>query len=180
MNENNNSDDKLENHIQDYLNKLISECIEKNEKIQILDTKIKTLTERLHSCAELVSIINNTYDNYKNPQSIAWNREHGVHYVLHHMSENWTKTRVPIWEVLLSFLNKEYLSNIFEIGANIGANLLAIKHLLGDIELDGCEINDLACKVCCYRNFNIKKTDILEMKFEKQYDLIFLEVFLYT
>jgi hypothetical protein len=104
-------------------------------------------------------------------QDKAWFGKHGFRYIIHHLDENWERTRLPIWETLLSLIPQT--SSACEFGANIGANLKAIRRLRPDIVLAGIELNPIAVELLREENFAAKQGSIADTDLGEQFDLVF-------
>jgi len=62
---------------------------------------------------------------------------------------------------------------ILELGANIGLNLLALKHLIPNCETTGVEINDRAAELLKHTGSDVIHGSIEEVEIIAEYDLVF-------
>lgn len=150
---------------------------EKQVHISVLQKQAAKYGDRINVLTDMVK---NAYDfmmgdenkTYSTPQERVWNSEHGFRYVVHHMTEDWKVSRVPIWEKLIQ--NVLDCQSILEMGCNIGANLKAIRYLNPSIALSGIEINPHAVEILKEENFHeIFCGSIIDFDTTKTYDLVF-------
>jgi len=110
-----------------------------------LDRMAQKYGSRIDVLADLIGSIlypESSRDAVRTDQEAAWSSKHGFRYVVHHLGEDWKKTRVPLWTVLLEQMPE--VQSVVEFGCNIGANLKALHHLDPSLELAGVEINQFA------------------------------------
>ncbi|MBF0233064.1 MAG: pseudaminic acid biosynthesis-associated methylase [Desulfamplus sp.] len=84
-------------------------------------------------------------DLYKTEQESFWAGEFGDSYVSRNSDPNNIPCRVTYFAKILA--RTRGVRQVLEIGANIGHNFLAIKHLLPECMFTGIEINDHAIKM---------------------------------
>lgn len=105
------------------------------------------------------------------PQERAWFGKHGFRYIIHHMGENWEQTRVPFWTEIFSILPA--VTSVCEFGANIGANLKAIRSIKPETDLAGIEVNPVACNILTQEGFHATQGSIAEVELGRKFDLVF-------
>jgi pseudaminic acid biosynthesis-associated methylase len=81
-------------------------------------------------------------NKYKTEQEIFWIEEFGDEYIKRNSSQDLFASNLKFFSKALKSVNE--LKSCFEIGANIGLNLKAIKMLYPNIKLEGIEINKKA------------------------------------
>jgi pseudaminic acid biosynthesis-associated methylase len=65
------------------------------------------------------------------------------------------------------------IRSIYEIGANVGLNLDAIKRLSAKIDISGCEINEGATATAVSRGHKVEHSSIFDLQIDRQFDLVF-------
>lgn len=78
--------------------------------------------------------------NYKSEQEKFWAGQFGQEYIKRNSSEQLVYSKVAMWSRMLK--SASGIESIRELGCNIGINLLALKKLNPQIELQGYEINE--------------------------------------
>jgi hypothetical protein len=138
-----------------------------------LRTIVKKNETRLDSLIHMVGALymRDAQEGSYTPQEKAWFGKHGFRYIIHHLDEDWERTRVPVWETLLGLIPQT--SSVCEFGANIGANLKAIRHLRPDITLMGIELNPVAVELLRGENLPAKQGSIANADLGEQFDLVF-------
>jgi pseudaminic acid biosynthesis-associated methylase len=108
-----------------------------------------------------------------------WNGEFGKDYVTRNLPDGKTMTgRIDLWSKILTTLKPDNLSDVLEIGSNIGLNLRAIS-LLSAAELYAVEPFKEALDICVVDNIVKKEhafhTSAFETKMfnNNQIDLVF-------
>jgi pseudaminic acid biosynthesis-associated methylase len=105
-------------------------------------------------------------------QEAAWSGQHGFRYVVHHLSEDWKKTRVPLWSKLLEQMPG--VQSVAEFGCNIGANLKALHHINPSLDLAGVEINRFAVDMLKREGIcAVQQGSIATVDFGRKFDLVF-------
>ena len=106
-------------------------------------------------------------------QADAWTNAHGMKYVVHHLKEDWQKSRVEKWRQILSHFPDA--TSCFEIGCNIGTNLRTIRHCRPEAVVSGLEINPYAAlEAEKISNGDVFLGEIASHDFKhEQYDLVF-------
>ncbi|MDC3024136.1 pseudaminic acid biosynthesis-associated methylase [Alphaproteobacteria bacterium] len=109
----------------------------------------------------------------KNEQEKFWSGDFGDHYIKRNSIENILPSKIYFFSKIFNHLGK--IDSCLELGANVGANLLAINKIRPEIKLKGLEINDLAYESLenlgiCTETF---KTSLLNFKKKQIADLSF-------
>ena len=109
---------------------------------------------------------------YKTDQEIFWAGKFGDEYISRNKSRNQISANVALWTEILSHIDK--VDSFFELGCNIGLNLLALKEINPSFKLGGVEINRQAYQIAKKSNFGEVILDsILNPLPKKSYDLCF-------
>jgi len=108
-----------------------------------------------------------------NEQQEFWSGEYGKKYILRNSLKNKVKNNLGIFSKI--FNNKQPPKDCLEFGANIGANLVALKSLYPNINAHGVEINNLAYRelVKILGKKNSYNQSIESFNVKKKYDLVF-------
>ncbi|MDR2441283.1 MAG: hypothetical protein LBE12_18125 [Planctomycetaceae bacterium] len=82
-------------------------------------------------------------NKYKTPQEEFWGTEFGCEYI----ERNKVSDRIiGNTRLLVQILSRtRNVKSVLELGANVGQNLFAIRHLLPNVEIAAVEINSMAC-----------------------------------
>ena len=111
---------------------------------------------------------------YKTQQEEFWAGEFGTEYVERNTYEELVPKNVYEWS---NIINKTIgIKSCVEFGANIGANLKALKVLLPNLEVSAVEINKTACDTYLSKFLskkNIYNQSVFDFKSDKKYDLTF-------
>ena len=112
--------------------------------------------------------------SYKTPQEEFWAGEFGTEYI----KRNTYEYLLPIYTYEWAKITDKALTinSCIEFGANIGANLKAIKTLFPKIELSAVEINKKASEEYLSKFIekdNLHNKSILDFNSDKKYDLTF-------
>ena len=156
---------------------MIIKIIKKGLGINKLERKLSKLNDRCNALSDLLYYHdkyfhkNDIEESNNNLQEETWGGIHGYRYVMHHLSENWEKTRISQWKEILCKIPE--VNSFFELGANIGANLLAIRNINSTASISGIEINPLAVRICKEREFDVSEKSIIGYESEKKYDFVF-------
>lgn len=135
---------------------------------------LKLFARRLNTVGDLVGGLyaEKAGVTYGTAQERAWAGQHGFLYVLAHLEENWRKTRVPFWKMILD--ETPDIRSACEFGCNIGANLKAIKEVRPSLKLAGVEISPVACEVLRKEALGeIRNASIIDVDLEQKFDLVF-------
>jgi pseudaminic acid biosynthesis-associated methylase len=108
-----------------------------------------------------------------NEQQIFWVGEFGKKYSSRNSLKNLVKNNLGLFSKI--FNNKLPPKDCLEFGANIGANLVALKSLYPNINIHGVEINNLAYKklVKILDKKNSYNQSIESFNLKKKFDLVF-------
>lgn len=105
-------------------------------------------------------------------QEAVWSSKHGFRYVVHHLSEDWKTTRVPLWAKILDQMPG--IQSAAEFGCNIGANLKALHQLNGSLDLAGVEINRFAVDILQREGIcEVQQDSAATVDFGRKFDLVF-------
>ena len=108
-----------------------------------------------------------------NEQQMFWAGKFGEEYSTRNSLKNLLKNNLGLFSKI--FNNKLPPKDCLEFGANIGANLVALKSLYPNMSIHGVEINDLAYKelVKTLGKKNSFNQSIESFNGKKKYDLVF-------
>ena len=110
---------------------------------------------------------------YNNPQEEFWAGEFGDQYLIRNkITPDILSSRIANWAKMLKNINPKP-KTILELGCNIGANLLALKTLLPNVNIEAVEINKKAADIASKTGCKIYNTSILNFKSNTKYDLCF-------
>ena len=111
-------------------------------------------------------------EDYRTKQESFWAGEFGDEYVTRNRGEILIASNLSLFSQM--FARAAKIGSVLELGANIGLNLRALKHLLPDAKLGAVEINENAVqelegwgKATVYHN------SILEFAPQGQWDFVF-------
>ena len=109
-----------------------------------------------------------------NEQQVFWSGEFGKKYILRNSLKNLVKNNLGLFSKI--FNNKLPPKDCLELGANIGANLVALKSLYPNMNIHGVEINNLAYKelVKTLGKKNSFNQSIESFNGKKKYDDVFI------
>ena len=112
---------------------------------------------------------------YKTEQESFWAGSFGNDYIKRNSDNSLVATNLNFLSNALS--KSEILKTCIEFGSNVGNNLVALKYLLPDIELNAIEINPLASEKLkeIIPEGNIFKESILEFEPIKKFDLVLIK-----
>lgn len=65
------------------------------------------------------------------------------------------------------------IRSVYEVGANVGLNLDALKLLRPSLKLSGCDINAKAVELCVSKGYDVEQRSLYELNITKKYDLVF-------
>jgi spore coat polysaccharide biosynthesis protein SpsF len=152
------------------LNKQVADLQAENKRVSRLATKSD---ERLTALIDMVGSLymDGADTSGMTAQERAWFGKHGFRYIIHHMGEDWEKTRLPIWQLILPLIPD--VTSVCEFGANIGANMKAIRHLRPDLIVHGVEVNPVACRLLRGEGFDAKQDSIAEVALDRKFDIVF-------
>ena len=110
---------------------------------------------------------------FKTEQEEFWSTEFGNNYILRNADQSLVTSNLSLFSEVFS--NCSGIKSVFEIGPNIGLNLIAINSLLYSAELSAVEINSTAFAELKKLSF-IKEAfnnSILDFEHSKTYDFVF-------
>ncbi len=111
-------------------------------------------------------------DNFQTPQEQFWAGEFGDDYTERNVGAGWVASNTALFSRMLARTGK--VESILELGANLGLNLHALRHLLPSAKLAAVEINAQA--VAALRKLpglEVFHQSILEFQPPATYDLVF-------
>ena len=113
--------------------------------------------------------------SYKTEQETFWAGKFGNEYIKRNSDNSLIATNINFLSNALS--KSEILKSCIEFGANVGNNLVALRHLLPDIELNAIEINRTAREKLkeIIPEENIFNGSILEFEPLKKFDLVLIK-----
>lgn len=101
-----------------------------------------------------------------------WAGEFGDAYLTRNRVD-W-RARIPFWDKIISYTGSR---SVFEVGANAGWNLSAIKHSIScyNISTYGCEVNELACRQSRIAGLDVENLDGVTCLdgYDKCFDLVY-------
>lgn len=116
--------------------------------------------------------------NYKTEQESFWSQDFGNEYIKRNTLERLVESNIDFFKKVLGITG--IISSVMEFGANIGANLKAIKTLVPGAQLNGVEINKNAWtelkKVVGEQNAH--HGSVLDFESEFRYELVITKGFL--
>lgn len=101
-----------------------------------------------------------------------WKGDFGNQYISRNDSEELRSSNLILFGNILRE-TRIRPSSILEMGANIGLNLEALKHLLPGVSLSGIEINNHAAKMLEKTGVTVFTGSIEEVDIAEKYDLVF-------
>ena len=113
-------------------------------------------------------------DKYRTKQEGFWAGEFGNDYIERNQGEQVLSGRMAMLTKILSRTGG--IKSVLELGANIGLNLTALRHLLPEADLTAVEINEQAVKELRAKG-RVKQvihSSILEFEPEEQWDMVFI------
>ena len=152
----------------------------KREMRAEMEATLAPLRSQLRKCGQRIDVVADLLGEMMYPeraevrtdQESAWGGKHGFRYVVHHLSEDWKATRVPLWKNLLTFVPD--VQSVAEFGCNIGANLKALREIRPDLDLAGVEINRFAVEVLKRERVSeVNLGSVGTYDFGRKFDLVF-------
>lgn len=119
--------------------------------------------------------MSNDIKQYKTEQEYFWSGEFGNDYINRNSYEDLLPSYISKWANWIS--KTSGINSCIEFGANIGANLLAIRTILPKCELNAIEINEKACTEYLSKfveKKNIFNGSILDYNIDRKFDLSFI------
>ena len=105
-------------------------------------------------------------------QADFWAGEFGVPYISRNSSQELLATNVRLFSDVLRSM-QPVPSSILELGANIGMNYLALKHLVPAAGFTGVEVNKTAASKLRELGAEVFHTSIEEFESDATFDLVF-------
>jgi spore coat polysaccharide biosynthesis protein SpsF len=110
--------------------------------------------------------------SYQTPQETFWAGEFGTEYITRNRAANLLGPKIRMFSRILGMTRDVH--SVFEIGPNVGLNLLAIRSVLPAIELNAIEINAEACReVRGLIGDNAVHGSILDLEPTRTFDFVF-------
>ena len=108
----------------------------------------------------------------RNEQEIFWSTEFGDEYIARNQAATLEASNTIAFAEMLR--RAHGVNSILELGANIGMNMRAIRHLMPSVSLNGVEINKKACdQLGALPGVTAHHSSIADFAPAKQYDLVF-------
>jgi len=106
-------------------------------------------------------------------QESFWEGDFGDEYVGRNQGAGYVAANVALFSRALA--STRNVSNILELGSNVGMNLLALKSLLPAVKLSAVEINEKAASELCLNipEVGLYLDSILDFRPEETWDLVF-------
>lgn len=106
-------------------------------------------------------------------QETFWEGDFGHEYVDRNLGEKWVASNTALFSTILSRTHS--VSNVLELGSNIGLNLVAIRQLLPDASLSAVEINEKAAAelTATLPEVDLHLTSILNFQPTTTWDFVF-------
>ena len=112
--------------------------------------------------------------NFTTSQEYFWAGEFGDEYQHRNVGEEIVSSNLRLFAEVLDKMPSDPQS-VFEIGANIGLNLDALRMLLPHASLEALEINERAHNVLEEKGFVAKRGSILDFEMDQTYDLVLIK-----
>jgi spore coat polysaccharide biosynthesis protein SpsF len=108
-----------------------------------------------------------------NEQEIFWSGDFGESYIKRNKSDQFLRSNIQLFSKILDQTGP--LTTLLELGANVGMNIHAIKHLSPKSHIDAVEINPIACQALMEANIcrEVYNTSISNFETKSKYDLTF-------
>ncbi|MBF2053176.1 MAG: pseudaminic acid biosynthesis-associated methylase [Candidatus Sericytochromatia bacterium] len=106
-------------------------------------------------------------------QEAFWAGDFGHAYIQRNQAALYLPANLAFFSRVLS--KTHAVNDVLELGANIGANLMAIKQLRPDIQLSAVEINQQAYTQLMQLQIDARHQSILSFKPEKKWDLVLIK-----
>ncbi|MFH1461694.1 MAG: pseudaminic acid biosynthesis-associated methylase [bacterium] len=109
--------------------------------------------------------------DFKTEQEIFWAGTFGCDYIDRNCDAKILASNTSLFANILSKTNS--IKNMIELGANVGMNLRAIKHLLPNIDMAAVEINKIAAdKLKLTKDLDVYNKSILDFSTDNKYDFV--------
>lgn len=112
---------------------------------------------------------------YKTEQEIFWSGQFGDEYLERNKSEEYLASNLNFFSQAFKAIGRP--NSLIEFGANIGMNLIAIKHLFPKICINGIEINEKSATQLA-KNIgkeNVIKSSILDVELKNKFDVVLIK-----
>lgn len=111
--------------------------------------------------------------NWKTEQEVFWAGEFGDEYADRNSGQHLVASNIAMFGDILK-LTQTKINSVLEFGANIGLNLIAIRHLLPNVAMSAVEINPKAVgKLRQLDKVTVYETSILDFMPNESQDLVF-------
>lgn len=108
---------------------------------------------------------------FKTSQELFWAGEFGDEYVLRNQGDALRASNIALFSAILASTTS--IRSLIEYGANIGVNLIALRHLLPVVELAAVEINKNAVEqLRALGNIEVHHASMLAFVPDRAYDLV--------
>jgi spore coat polysaccharide biosynthesis protein SpsF len=110
---------------------------------------------------------------FNNSQEEFWANEFGDNYIDRNSNKEYLASNIVFFSKIFS-QQQIKIKSILELGCNIGMNLLALKEIFPNLNVNGIDINEKAIEQLqkFQKNFNLKCTSINNFKTEEKFDLV--------
>jgi spore coat polysaccharide biosynthesis protein SpsF len=109
--------------------------------------------------------------NFETTQESFWAGEFGDEYVLRNQSETLRASNIALFSTILE--STAGIVSLIEYGANVGLNLIALRHLLPAAQLAAVEINEKAVeRLRALGGIDVNHSSMLEFVPDRTYDLV--------
>lgn len=109
--------------------------------------------------------------DFTTPQEAFWAGDFGDRYSSRNIGDQWVASNTALFSRVLS--RSPQVGSVFEIGANIGLNVLALQRLLPDAQIAGLEINDGAADQLEKTGCTVFRGSALSFQPTQTYDFVF-------
>ena len=110
--------------------------------------------------------------SYQTPQEALWAGPFGSEYITRNRAQNLLGPKIRMFSRILA--RARDVNSVFEIGPNVGLNLLAIRSVLPAIELNAIEINEDAYReVRAVIGDHATHGSILDFEIVRTFDFVF-------
>ena len=112
-----------------------------------------------------------------NKQEIFWQGKFGIDYIKRNISKKLKKNTDVFFKRIFNKNPNLKISNMIELGANVGNNLESFSKNFKKIEMTAVEINKKACEILSKNNLkiNVLNKNIASLNLKKKYDLVLVK-----
>ncbi|GDX36807.1 hypothetical protein LBMAG18_13180 [Alphaproteobacteria bacterium] len=110
---------------------------------------------------------------FKNSQEEFWANEFGNNYIERNSSNELLASNIVFFSKIFS-QQQVKIESVFELGCNIGMNLIALNKIFPNLNINGIDINKNAIDILKNTNtkFNLKCCSINDLQVKENFDLV--------